>query len=98
MSQDNKIGIEIIPNSWCHTARPVRLLGVHGVIIVPILLSIMHLRLWTLYVLIAIAGILVLVERQGYSPRVCWLLIRGRLSGNRVSNTRRVGSRRLWRR
>lgn len=98
MSQDNKIGIEIITNHWCHTARPVRLLGVHGVMIGPILVSLLHPRLWTIYVLVVIAAILVLIERQGYSPRVCWLLIRGRLSGNRVSNTRRVGSRRLWRR
>lgn len=92
----NKNGIAIVENYWCHTARPVRLAGVNGALFAPLLLVFFHPRPWTFYAFIASVAALTLLERRGYSLNVCLLLIRSRLSGNRVSAIRRVGVRRIW--
>lgn len=92
----NKLGIATIRNYWCNTARPVRIFGLNGIIFGPVFLTMMHLRTWTVVTLVVFAIVLVLMERRGFTPQVCFLLIRGRLSGNRVSSTRRVGARRIW--
>lgn len=90
--------IEIRNNVWCHTARPVRVFVVNGVVLAPALLVIFHIRLWTIVTLVVASVVLTWMESKGYSPETLLRLMRAFISGNCVSGIRKVGSRRIWRR
>lgn len=94
----DKSSIEIVSNDWCHTARPVRVFMVHGIILVPTLLLIFHFRWYTVASLFAVTVALTIMERRGYSLSSVARLMRVPFCGNRVSSTRRVLGKQLWRR
>lgn len=96
MSAKQQLGIETIRNYWCHSARPLRLLGMNGMIVVPILAFMLHIRVWTFSLLVLTAILMTLAERRGYSPAVAMLAIRSKLAGRRVKAARRTGRRRIW--
>lgn len=94
----DKSAIEIVHNDWCHTARPVRVFIVHGIILAPCLLLIFHLRWYTLAMVVAFAAILTAMERRGYTIDSITRLMRALFCGNRVSSTKRVLGKQIWRR
>lgn len=96
MSSQSKLGIETVRNIWCHNARPVRFLGLNGLVALPMLAFGLHVKVWTAVTLVILIVAMAFAERKGYSPTVALLVLRAKLSGKRVSNIRRVGHRRQW--
>lgn len=95
-SAKNKLGIETVANIWCHSARSIRFLGLNGLAVVPLLVFLFHMKVWTFILLILVLTAMTIAERKGYSPGVAMLALRAKLSGKRVSHIRRVGRRRIW--
>lgn len=96
MSKKNSLRIEVLRAYWRNTALTCMLGPVDAFVLVPTLVFLLHIRVWTAVILgLTILGIMVL-QRYGYSPMVAFLAIRAWVAGKRVSRVRMLGRRRLW--
>lgn len=76
-------------NEWRNSALPVKLFIVDALAAIPLLLAIVHLRVWTMalaFVWLLLFGIL---SRLGYRPLVALRILRTMIAG-------RVSSGRPW--
>ena len=96
MSAKNDLEIETRQNYWHHTARSIKIFGIHAIIVIPVIVLLFWPRLWVLGLLVLTAGFLILIERFGYTPTIAYRALKSRLGGETVSRVRRVGARRIW--
>lgn len=96
-NESDDLEIETKSNYWLHTARSVKVLGLNGVVVLPILVLLFYPRWWVLFVAIAVIAGLALLERFGYPPVVALRALRSRAGGARVKRNRRLGGHRIWR-
>lgn len=88
-------GIKIFNGFWRETARPVRLAFMSVYVLAPLMLFLLHIRTWTLVLLIATIVVMTIIERFGYTPPVALLAIRARIAGKLVKRRASMFSKRL---
>ncbi len=72
----------INPNAhWRDSARPVRLFGIDYRATVPLMLFILHIRLWTFVLAVVCTMFLAILERFGFSLAVFIRYFRSKLAG-----------------
>lgn len=69
---------------WRDTGRPARLFFMSAYLAVPLLLFLLHIRLWTFMLLVLTIAVLTFIEQYGYTPAIALLALRARIAGKRV--------------
>jgi intracellular multiplication protein IcmT len=74
----------IDPNThWRDSARPVMFFNLDGRAVFPVLIFLMHMRLWTLGVAIFFMLFFALLNRYGFTPMVFFRWFRNIIAGPR---------------
>ena len=87
--------IQILNGFWRESARSVRLAFMSVYVVLPLLLFLLHIRWWTLGVLVATIIVMTVIERFGFSPPVAALALRALIAGRVVKRRRSMFSKRL---
>ena len=69
--------------SWRDTGRPTRLFFLNSRVVFPLVLWILHIRIWTFIVMILVVTIFVALDYYGYKPVVFARCVRAYLAGPR---------------
>lgn len=88
-------GIEIFQGFWRESARALRLAFMSAYVAVPLMLFLLHIRMWTFVLLIATIIVMQVIERFGYTPPVALLALRALIAGRLVKRRRSMFSKRL---
>ncbi|MCZ8256114.1 MAG: IcmT/TraK family protein [Polaromonas sp.] len=90
MSDTQAKTIEAKEGFWFATAFEVRLAIFNAWIALPLGIFLMHIRLWTFGLLVAVVIAMHIMESFGFKPRTAFRAIRSTLAGSRVSRRRRA--------
>jgi hypothetical protein len=88
-------GIEILEGFWRESARPLRLFIFSAYAVVPLVLFILHIKYWTLGLLVATFVGLWYIERKGFTIPVAVLALRAAIAGKVITRQRMVFAKRL---
>lgn len=88
-------GIEIPMGYWRDTAQPLLLGFMSAYVTIPLMMFLLHIRLWTFLLLVATVIVMTVIERYGYSPPVALLALRARIAGRVVKRRKSMFSKRL---
>jgi intracellular multiplication protein IcmT len=80
--------IPVLSGFWRESARGLRLFFLNAYVAVPLLLFILHIRMWTLGLLVATIVTMVVIERFGFTVPVAILFVRAALAGRLVKRRR----------
>lgn len=86
---------EKLDGFWRESARSLRLFVFSGYVAIPLLLFLLHIRVWTLMLLIATVITMALIERRGYTVPVAVLAARAFVAGKLVKRRRSFFAKRL---
>lgn len=67
---------------WRDSARHIRFFIWDGNAVFPVVIFLMHIRLWTFILAIALIAFFSLLNRYGFTPIVFWRWFRNTLAGN----------------
>lgn len=87
--------IEIITNFWRESARSLRLFVFSAYVAVPMLLFLLHIRYWTLGLLMTTIAVMMVIERLGFTVPVALLALRAKVAGRLVKRRRSFFAKRL---
>ncbi len=87
--------IQILNGFWRESARSVRLAFMSVYVVVPLMLFLLHIRIWTLCVLVGTIIVMSVIERFGFTPPVATLALRAYIAGKLVKRRRSMFSKRL---
>ena len=88
-------GIEIFQGFWRESARPVRLFFLSAYVAIPLMVFLLHIRMWTFVLLVLTIVAMTVIERFGFTPPVAVLAIRAWLAGKTVKRRRSMFRKRL---
>lgn len=88
--------IETRQGFWAYTARPFMLGPIDGYAVFPVLLFLLHIRIWSLVVLLTYLVVSMFLDRHGYNLPVLIRLLRVRIGGRYVSRRAKIGHHLIW--
>ncbi|MEJ6002651.1 IcmT/TraK family protein [Paucibacter soli] len=88
-------GFKILQGFWRESARAARLFFMSAYVAVPLMLFLLHIRWWTLGVLVSTIAVMTVIENFGYSPPVALLAVRAWIAGKQVKRRKSMFSKRL---
>lgn len=77
-------GIKILDGFWRESARPVRFFFISAYALGPTFLFMLHIRYWTLGVLVSTLAVMFAIEQFGFTPPVAVLALRSFIAGKLV--------------
>lgn len=81
-------GIPVLTGFWRESARSLRLFFFNAYVAVPLLLFMLHIRMWTFGVLVGAIVTMVIIERFGFTVPVAILAVRSALAGRLIKRRR----------
>lgn len=87
--------VEILRGFWRESARPARIFFMSAYVVGPLMLFLLHIRYWTLGVLIVTVALMTIIERFGYTPPVAILAVRAWIAGKVVKRRKSFFNKRL---
>lgn len=81
-------GIPVLTGFWRESARGLRLFFFNAYVAVPLLLFLLHIKVWTFVLLVATIITMVIIERFGFTVPVAILAVRSAIAGRLIKRRR----------
>ncbi|MFK4705824.1 intracellular multiplication protein IcmT [Roseateles asaccharophilus] len=87
--------VKVLQGFWRESARPARIFFMSAYVVGPLMLFLLHIRYWTLGLLLVTIAAMSIIERFGYTPPVAILAIRAWFAGKLVKRRKSFFNKRL---
>jgi intracellular multiplication protein IcmT len=88
-------GYVILKGFWRDTGRQLKLFIFNAYVAVPLLLFLLHIRWWTLFLLLMTVAGMAYIERKGFTVPVALLALRAWIAGRVVKRRRSFFAKQL---